>query len=61
MAQVTVAGGDLYHIAAQQLGDATQWIRIAQMNGLSDPYLYGVTILTLPAVNPTAGGGIAEQ
>ena len=58
---VTVAGGDLFHIAAQQLGDATQWIRIAQLNGLSDPALTGVTTLQLPALNPAAGGGIATQ
>jgi hypothetical protein len=58
---ITVAGGDLFHIAAQQLGDATQWIRIAQLNGLSDPVLTGVTTLRLPAPNPAAGGGIAGQ
>jgi hypothetical protein len=58
---ITVAGGDLFHIAAQQLGDATQWIRIAQLNGLSDPMLTGVTTLQLPAPNPSAGGGIAQQ
>jgi hypothetical protein len=58
---ITVAGGDLFHIAAEQLGDATQWIRIAQLNGLSDPMLTGVTTLQLPAPNPAAGGGIAEQ
>jgi len=61
MAQITVAGGDLFHVAAQQLGDATQWIRIAQLNGLSDPFLSGVTALTLPTINPTSGGGIAAQ
>jgi hypothetical protein len=58
---ITVAGGDLFHIAAQQLGDATQWIRIAQLNGLSDPMLAGVTTLQLPALNPAAGGGVAQQ
>jgi hypothetical protein len=58
---ITVAGGDLFHIAAQQLGDATQWIRIAQLNGLADPLLAGVTTLQLPGLNPAAGGGIAEQ
>ena len=43
---ITVAGGDLFHIAAQQLGDATQWIRIAQLNGLSNPMLTGVTTVS---------------
>jgi L-ascorbate metabolism protein UlaG (beta-lactamase superfamily) len=58
---ITVVGGDLFHIAAQQLGDAAQWIRIAQLNGLSDPFLSGVTTLQLPAQDPAAGGGIAQQ
>jgi hypothetical protein len=61
MAQITVAGGDLFHIAAAVLQDATQWIRIAQLNGLSDPVLQGVTVLQLPALDPSAGGGIATQ
>jgi nucleoid-associated protein YgaU len=59
--QITVAGGNLFQIAAQQLGDATQWIRIAQANGLSDPQLSGVVTLTIPDPDPTAGGGIANQ
>ncbi|WP_419757352.1 hypothetical protein [Acidisoma sp.] len=58
---ITVAGGDLFHIAAENLGDATQWIRIAQLNNLSDPLLTGVTTLQLPTPNPAAGGGIAGQ
>lgn len=57
---VTV-GGNLFRIAAEQLGDATQWIRIAQLNRLSDPVLGGVVTLWLPAVDPTAGGGVANQ
>jgi nucleoid-associated protein YgaU len=61
MRTVTVAGGNLYQIAAQQLGDATQWIRIAQLNKISDPVLLGVTTLLIPVVNPQAGGGIVSQ
>ncbi len=61
MRTITVAGGDLFHIAAEQLGDATQWIRIAQLNNLSDPMLSGVVTLELPDVDPNAGGGIAVQ
>ncbi len=55
------AGGTLFHIAARELGDATQWIRIAQLNNLSDPLLRGVVTLTLPDRDPNAGGGIASQ
>ena len=61
MATLTVAGGNLFQIAAEQLGDATQWIRIAQMNGLSDPMLSGLRVLEMPARDPDAGGGIADQ
>lgn len=55
---VTVAGGNLFAIAAQYLNDATQWIRIAQANKLSDPVISGVMTLVMPAVDPNAGGGV---
>ena len=57
---VTVAGGDLFRLALVHLGDATQWNRIAALNGLDDPVLSGLVTLSLPAVNPSAGGGFAE-
>jgi len=56
---VTVAGGNLFALAALYLNDATQWIRIAQANRLSDPQLTGVNTLIIPPVNPAAGGAIA--
>ena len=61
MRMITVAGGNLFQLAAQYLNDATQWIRIAQQNGLSDPMLNGVTNLLIPDLDPGAGGGIADQ
>lgn len=61
MRTITVAGGNLFAIAAQQLGDATQWIRIAQLNNLSDPMLVGVVSLVIPPADPGATGGIAQQ
>ena len=61
MLVLSVAGGNLFEIAARQLGDATQWIRIAQLNGLSDPMLSGVLTLVIPDANTAAGGGIASQ
>ena len=61
MKTITTAGGNLFKIAAEELGDATQWIRIAQLNGLSDPMLSGVVTLLIPDLNPEAGGGIAVQ
>ncbi len=61
MKTVTLAGGNLFQLAATELGDATQWIRIAQLNGLSDPMLSGVVTLLIPDQDPNAGGGIAAQ
>ena len=61
MRSITVAGGNLFRIAAVELGDATQWIRIAQLNGLSDPFVGGPLTLKLPERDPGAGGGIARQ
>ena len=61
MASITVAGGNLFRIAAEQLGDATQWIRIAQLNGLSDFMVLGLITLEMPSVNLNAGGGIVVQ
>jgi nucleoid-associated protein YgaU len=61
MKNISVAGDNLFRIAAVQLADATQWIRIAELNGLSDPMLVGVNTLLVPDVDPSAGGGIAAQ
>jgi hypothetical protein len=58
MQKITLAGGNLYQLAAQYLGDATQWVRIAQLNGLSDPMLSGLNTLLIPDPNPAASGGV---
>lgn len=58
---MTVVGNNLFRIAAEQLIDATQWIRIAELNNLSDPMLTGVITLLIPNVDRNAGGGIAGQ
>jgi hypothetical protein len=58
MNTITVAGGTLYHIAASQLGDATQWILIAQLNQLSDPILQGLVTLQIPPTDSNATGGL---
>lgn len=57
---VTVVGGNLYAIAAERLGDATQWIRIAQANDIADPMLQGVVTLVIPPIDPAAGGGVPD-
>jgi hypothetical protein len=53
---VTVAGGNLFDIAAQQYGDATSWTAIAKANGLSDPVVTGVKSIVVPTKPDTAGG-----
>ncbi len=60
MNTTTVAGGDLFRLALRHLGDATQWNRIATLNGLDDPVVRGLVTLRLPAVDRTAGGGVAQ-
>jgi hypothetical protein len=60
MKTVTVAGGDLFRLALVHLGDATQWSRIAALNGLDDPVLDGLVTLALPPVDASAGGGLAR-
>jgi hypothetical protein len=63
--QVTVSGGSLFDLAAEHLGCATQWYRIAQVNGLPpDPVISVATPITLiiPAPDPSGGnGGIFYQ
>jgi hypothetical protein len=61
MQSIQVAGGNLFRIAMTYLGDATQWVRIAQLNGISDPMLSGTMTLRIPDKNPSAGGGVAAQ
>lgn len=56
---IEVAGANLFVLAAEHLNDATQWIRIAQANKLSDPQIDGVCKLIIPPLNPGAGGGVA--
>lgn len=61
MQTITVIGGDLFHLAAEYLGDATQAVRIAQKNGIVDFFLTGQTTLVIPDVDPTATGGVSPQ
>jgi nucleoid-associated protein YgaU len=55
---ITVAGGDLYSIAAKYLGDATKWYQIAKANGLTDPMIVGLQTLVIPQSNVASNGGI---
>lgn len=55
---VTVAGGNLYAIAALYLGDATKWYQVAKANKLTDPMIVGVQTLTIPQSSIASNGGI---
>ncbi|HTJ88872.1 MAG TPA: hypothetical protein VL356_01650 [Acidocella sp.] len=65
MQQVTVTGTTLYALAAKYLGDATQWLRIAQQNNFSypcDPQISGPPVtLLIPTPDPSATGGAPQQ
>ena len=60
MKTITVGGGNLFQIALQELGDATQWNRIAELNGLIDPSITGIVTLQIPRIDPNAGGGVYD-
>jgi hypothetical protein len=44
----------LFHVAMSEFGDALQWVPIAKMNGLTDPWITAQQDLLIP---PTIPGG----
>lgn len=64
MRKVRVSGADisLYHVAARELGDALQWWRIAQVNGLSDYLLSGPPVeISIPEADAGQSSGLPIQ
>jgi hypothetical protein len=59
--KITTIGGNLFEIAAAQLGDALQWINIARSNHLIDPVLTGQNQLVIPPFSSTFSDGIGPQ
>lgn len=56
-----VSGTTLFQVAADYLNDASQWYRIAALNGLIDPWINAITTLQLPSPLPASvqgNGGI---
>ena len=60
MKTITFTDGTLFRIAADYLGDPTQFVRIAYLNRIVDPFFTGPLTLTIPDRNPNAGGGIVN-
>jgi len=50
---VRVSNTTLYRVAADELGNALWWARIAQLNGLTDPWIGELTELKIPT--PVSG------
>jgi hypothetical protein len=61
MSAVTVIGGNLFEIAAKQLGSALQWINIARANNLIDPMLSGQSQINVPLYSSVFVDGIGPQ
>lgn len=59
----TAPGANLFALAAQYLGDATQWVRIAQQQTpvLVDPFLGASQSLIIPDPDPAMTGGVPQQ
>jgi hypothetical protein len=55
--QARVSGTTLFQVAVDYLNDATQWYRIAQLNGISDPWINAIETLQLPASLPATAQG----
>ncbi len=60
---VTASPADvsLYHIALRELGDARHWWALAEINGLDDPMLDGVTELLIPLAPPEHLDGLPRR
>lgn len=55
---VSLSSANLFQLAAQYLGDATQWNRIAQLNGFTDFLVSGLTApILIPPYDVGAGNG----
>lgn len=55
---INLSSANLFQLAAQYLGDATQWGRIAGLNGFTDFIVTGLTApILIPPVSAGAGNG----
>lgn len=61
MKNVNVFSGNLFEIAAAQLGSALQWINIARVNQISDPFITTPQEVNIPAFSQSFEDGIGPQ
>lgn len=48
-----VSNTTLFHLAMIEDGDPLQWVAIAQLNGLTDPWIMGQSEIKIPPVFST--------
>ncbi|WDZ97989.1 hypothetical protein Herbaro_09470 [Herbaspirillum sp. WKF16] len=53
---ITMAGGNLYRVAANEYNDAMGWTNIAGANGMVDPVVADVQTVVIPPYNQNTGG-----
>lgn len=58
---IVVINGNLFEVAARQLGSALQWINIARVNNLSDSMLPGTQTIIIPRFSSVFADGIGPQ
>ena len=61
MYTILVQGRSLFELAATELGDALQWINIARINGISDPFIVGPITVIIPDYSAIFQDGIGPQ
>jgi hypothetical protein len=50
---VRASGTTLFNIAMMETGDPLQWVAIAQLNGLVDPWITALEEILIPPVLPS--------
>lgn len=61
MYTILVQGVNLFEVAAVELGDALQWINIARVNSISDPFIANPLTVIVPDYSPIFKDGIGPQ
>jgi hypothetical protein len=61
MRTINTIGGNLFEIAALELGSAMQWINIARANGMRDPVIIGQMQVIIPPFSSIFSDGIGPQ